>query len=113
MVFMAAGNLKQVPGLIYVHGAERKCGRSRGPAPARRLGKEPPPARFRHFLLRLFPPSQNCGIITHMKNLRIEKKLIHFLRTNNIQNNSLYWYPLVRVKNFIPAAAYDISCNIE
>ena len=40
---MAAGNLKQVPGLIYVHGAERKCGRSRGPAPTRRLGKEPPP----------------------------------------------------------------------
>ena len=27
---------------FYVHGAERKCGRLHGPAPARRVGEEPP-----------------------------------------------------------------------
>ena len=49
---MAAGNLKQVPGLIYVHGAERKCGRSRGPA--RRVGGETSPTRLETiFYLRL------------------------------------------------------------
>ena len=42
-----------------------------------------------------------------MKNPKVEKKLIHYIQSNN-DNNSLYWYPLVHVAKFISVAAYDI-----
>ena len=42
-----------------------------------------------------------------MKNPKIEKELIHYIKSNS-DHNSLYWYPLVHVEKSIPVAAYDI-----
>ena len=42
-----------------------------------------------------------------MKNPKVEKKLIHYIKSNS-DHNSLYWYPLVHVTKFISVAAYDI-----
>ena len=43
-----------------------------------------------------------------MKNPESEKKLIHFIKSNN-SNHSLYWYPLVDIEKSLCAAAYDIA----
>lgn len=42
-----------------------------------------------------------------MKNSKVEKGLVHYIKSNN-DHNSLYWYPLVHVAKFIPVIAYDI-----
>ncbi len=42
-----------------------------------------------------------------MKNPKIEKELIHYIKSNS-DHNSLYWYPLVHVEKSIPVATYDI-----
>lgn len=46
-------------------------------------------------------------MVVNVKNPKIEKKLIYYIKSNN-DHNSLYWYPLVNVAKFIPVAAYDI-----
>lgn len=42
-----------------------------------------------------------------MKNPKVEKKLIHYIKSNS-DRDSLYWYPLVNVTESISVAAYDI-----
>lgn len=46
-------------------------------------------------------------MVVKMKNSKVEKKLIHYIKSNS-DHNSLYWYPLVHVAKFISVAAYDI-----
>lgn len=46
-------------------------------------------------------------MVISVKNPKIEKKLIHFIKSKN-DGNSLYWYPLVNIEKSFYAVAYDI-----